>query len=146
LPAYSAASSVSVVIPARPAGLWLLDDAVTAGDVRVAAHAVATATASVLAAKTDESLATNELAWDSLGDAPARLKMDDLVHDLAPASYRLRINAKDDATILCEEKLVIEHVMVRPEALMRAVITLAKAIVSGDQQSDVPVRVVRLER
>ena len=146
LPAYSAASSVSVVIPARPAGIWLLDDAVAAGDVRVAAHAVATATASVLALKTDESLATNELAWDSLGDAPARLKIDDLAHDLAPASYRLRINAKDDATILCEEKLVIEHVMVRPEALMRAVITLAKAIVAGDQQSDVPVRVVRLER
>lgn len=53
LPAYSAASSVSVVIPARPAGLWLLDDAVAAGDVRVAAHAIATATATVLAAKTD---------------------------------------------------------------------------------------------
>ena len=146
LPAYSAASSVSVVIPARPAGLWLLDDAVAAGGVRVAAHAIATATASVLAAKTDESLATNELAWTSLGDAPALLNIDDLVHDLAPAHYRLRINAKDDAMILCEEKLVIEHVMVRPEALMSAVITLVKAIVAGDQQSDVPVRVVSLQR
>ena len=81
-----------------------------------------------------------------MGDAPARLNIDDLVHDLAPAHYRLRVSAKDDATIICEEKLVIEHVMVRPEALLRAVAKLAKAVIAGDQLSDVPVRVVRLER
>ena len=69
-----------------------------------------------------------------------------LVDDLAPAAYRLRISSTADATVLCEEKLMIEHVMVRPEALLRAVITLAQAIVVGDQQNDVPVRVVRLAR
>ena len=146
LSAYSAASSVSVHIPERPAGLWLLDEVVAAGEVRVAAHAVSTATATVLAQQTAEPQATNELTWTSMSEASALLKIDDLVDDLPPAAYRLRVSSTADATVLCEEKLVIEHVMVRPEALLRAVITLAQAIVVGDQQNDVPVRVVRLAR
>ena len=146
LSAYSAASSVSVAVPARPPGLWLLDEVVTAGDVRVAAHAVSTATVAVLAQQVDDALVTTELAWTSLGDAPAVVKVDDLVHDLAPAHCRLRVSSKDDATIIQEEKLVIENVMVRPQALLRAVVKLAKAVIAGDQLSDVPVRVVRLER
>ena len=42
--------------------------------------------------------------------------------------------------------LVIEHVLVRPQALLAAFINLAQALVAGNQLSDVPVRVVRLAR
>ncbi len=145
LAAYTAASSVTIAIPPRPPGLWPLDDGIVDGHLHLAAEQVSSATVTLLHGADEETVASSELTWTSPGDAPARLDLDELTAGLSVDRYRLRADAADHQTTW-SQPMVIEEVRVRPHALLAAVITLGQALWAGDHVSDVPVRVVRLER
>jgi hypothetical protein len=144
LSAYTAASAISLEIPARPAGLWALDHGLSDGTLRLAAHAVTQATAQVLPQDGAEAVASDELVWSAGSEVPALLDGEALTRSLAPGRYRLRVTGQEAPP--WEQPLVVEEVQVRPSALLAALATWGRAVLAGAQLADVPVRVVQLER
>lgn len=144
LSAYTAASAVRIAIPPRPAGIWPLGDEVIDGLQRLAAHAVPRADVMLLTGSDDECVASREITWTSAGDAPALLDLDDLTQDQPAAEYRLRVTSGGDLPVTNDQTLMIENLHVRPQALFAAMTDWAIAAFAGNEDADVPVRVVRV--
>jgi len=144
LSAYTAASAVSISIPQRPAGIWPLGDEVIDGLQRLAAHAVPRADVMLLTGSDDECVASREITWTSPGDAPALLDLDDLTLDQPAAQYRLRVTSGGEQPVISDQTLVVEQLHVRPQALFAALTDWTIAALAGNEDADVPVRVVRV--
>lgn len=144
LTAYTAASAVSITIPERPAGIWPLENDAIDGSQRLAAHAVPRADVMLLTGSDDECVASREVTWTSPGEASALLDLDDLTQDQPAAQYRLRVTSGGEMPVTSDQSLVIENLNVRPQALFAAFSDWAIAALAGNEDADVPVRVVRV--
>jgi hypothetical protein len=143
LPAYTAASAVSVTIPDRPPGIWPVDHEVINGIQRFAAHGVTRADVMLLSGE-DECVASREVTWTTPSDVPAVLDLDDLTLDQPAAQYRLHVSVSGEMPVYSDQTLVVEQLHVRPQALFAALTDWTIAALAGNEDADVPVRVVRV--
>jgi hypothetical protein len=146
LAAYTAESSVEINIPARPPGLWELDDSISHGQLRIAASKVPSANLIVRDQHDDEIFASSEIRWTAGSEVPALINTEELFSTLSTVTYHLNAEADSEPPTTWKTTVTIEQVAVRPQALVAAVFTWTKAILSGNEQADIPVRVVRLGR
>jgi len=123
-----------------------LENDVIDGSQRLAAHAVPRADVMLLTGSDDECVASREVTWTSPGDASALLDLDDLTQDQPAAQYRLRVTSGGEMPVTSDQSLVIENLNVRPQALFAAFSDWAIAALAGNEDADVPVRVVRVAR
>ena len=147
LGAYTAESSITVNVPARPPGVWTSDEKIINGQVLVSAHAVDKATVLVQDAEGDETLISNEITWKTTTadhGAPTNISAETLSEALIPGTYRIVIAADTEPPAHWQRRLVVETISVRPQAVLAALHTLGEAILAGNANADVPVRIVRL--
>jgi segregation and condensation protein A len=121
LSAYPAAGGVTVTIPPRRAGLWLVDAMITDGFLRCAANGVSQASAEIVALTAGADapvLAHQDLRWSGADAGPQAIDAELLLAGLPPGTYRLRIRAASGEVPVVDQRIAVRRLAIRPMDLV----------------------------